>query len=196
MNKVQNSKALKAIESKFRKFRYFVIFCSAGLVVGLIMCTFLAAIQQSERLRANDNPAMIAHFIARDWDAAREPAQSLDEPHEIRGEYVTFTTIYDNNLHLIASDGILDGQPVLAPSGVLRAASPKHDNAITWQPVRGLRLATVVVKANNGYIVSAQNLRQTERRLERIILIVLTGYLLSLLLIGVSLAWYVKVRSA
>ena len=44
-------------------------------------------------------------------------------------------------------------------------AKQKGENRLTWQPEAQVRLATVVVPFNNGYVLVARNMREIEIRI-------------------------------
>jgi hypothetical protein len=77
------------------------------------------------------------------------------------------------------------------PTGVLDAArrSPEGDS-VTWQPMPGLRFATVEIAAGTRVVLVGQSLAPTEARIDSIGLLVVAGWLGTILLVVIGfLLW-------
>jgi hypothetical protein len=71
--------------------------------------------------------------------------------------------VYDNNKNLLAASVI--GEPSY-PVSVLDYVKQNGESRVTWQPASGLRYASVAIKYDNGYIVAARSLSETERLID------------------------------
>src|SRR5580704_15773867 len=170
-----------------------VCFMSVGLV-GLVY----TAVQQNYRESADDPQIQLAEDTAAVLNAGR-PASGL-----VLGGVVNmgtslapFIIVTDQNRHVIASSGQLNGGTPLPPAGAFeQAAAGKgkytdnpHENRITWQPAAGVRVAAVIVPYHGGYVVAARSLREVESRESQ-----LTEYCaaaLAVLLVGLSaIFWF------
>ena len=83
---------------------------------------------------------------------------------EMSRSLAPFIDVYDSNGKPVAGSGWLNGQLPDYPKGALDTAKQKGDNRVTWQPNADVRIASVVVPYNNGFIVAGRNMREVEQR--------------------------------
>ena len=83
---------------------------------------------------------------------------------EMSRSLASFIDVYDSNGNPVAGSGLLNGQLPDYPKGALDTAKQKGDNRVTWQPNADVRIASVVVPYNNGFIVAGRNMREVEQR--------------------------------
>ena len=157
------------------------------LAVGISAITFIIylTIQQDIRIGANDPQIQMAE----------DAASALNEGHsiplsgkiDILKSLAPFTIMYDKNGNVIRSNAVLNGKTPSIPKGVLTGTvrdsmgtTQLGENRVTWQPQDGVRLATVVVAYNKGYIVVGRNMREVEIREDQELKIVLLGWLIAL----------------
>lgn len=82
---------------------------------------------------------------------------------------------YYENKNLIATS-VMTGDPSY-PASVLDYVGQNGESRVTWQPASGLRYASVAIKYDNGYIVAARSLSETERLIDTIGKLVLAAWL-------------------
>ena len=64
----------------------------------------------------------------------------------------------------MAGSGLLSGKLPDYPTGALDSAKQTGENRVTWQPNADVRIASVVVPYNNGFVVAGRNMREVEQR--------------------------------
>jgi hypothetical protein len=136
----------------------------AIVTVGTCGLVYLAA-QQMLRTGANDPQIQLAEDTARALDsgAAAEtlvPAQKV----ELTASLAPFLMIFDGTGNVVASSAALRGANPALPAGVLEYVRQNGEDRVTWQPESGVRLAAVIVKAQNGFVLAGRSLRETEKR--------------------------------
>jgi hypothetical protein len=87
-----------------------------------------------------------------------------------------FVIIYDKNYKPLAGTGYLDGKLPSIDKGVLQNTTTDHNNAVTWEPKSGVRIATVTVKVGNYYVLGGQSLRLTESRADMLLKLAVLGW--------------------
>jgi hypothetical protein len=164
------------------------------VLVGMVY----VAVQQNYREDANDPQIQLAEDTAAALNAGR-PASGLvsGEDVDMGASLAPFVIITDQNRHVLASSGQLNGRVPLPPAGSFeQAAAGKgkytdtpHENRITWQPTAGVREAAVIVSYHGGYVVAARSLREVEGRESQLTLYCAAA--LAVLLAGLSaIFWF------
>jgi hypothetical protein len=96
--------------------------------------------------------------------------------------------VYGSDDAILASGGLLDGQPPAVPAGVLAAARAAGRNAVTWQPRPAVRIATVSVPWKGGTVLAGRSLRLVEEQVDQLGLLVGAGWLATLVALAVAAA--------
>ena|SRR5436190_9215437 len=125
--------------------------------------------QQTLRLGANEPQIQIAQDAAARLSAGEAltgvvPTGTLDVGRSL----APFTIAYDDQGKVLASTGLLHGQPPALPSGVLDYVRQNGEDRLSWQPEAGVRYAAVVERvtgAEPGFVLAARSLRETEDRI-------------------------------
>lgn len=159
------------------------------VVVGItiVFGTMYAVAQQTLRWGANDPQIQLAEDAAASIDRGASFDQIVAGQVWIDQSLAPFIQIYNSSGALLAGNAYLgDNQQPVIPGGVLSAASAPY-HAVTWQPASGVRLAAVVVKAHNVYVVSGRNLFEIERREDTVLRLVALGWIAA---IACQVAWY------
>jgi hypothetical protein len=157
----------------------FGVLLSAAVLVTVVIGTCYGMAQQSIRLGANDAPRQaIDAYVAN-----RDASQSNFTKINLAADSNVFVLIYDTNGKAIGGDGYLDNKLAVIPVGVLQNAKDGHENAVTWQPKSGVRLATVVGKDGNQYIVAGQSLKMFEERIHTVGQVAFAGWVVSMLVL-------------
>lgn len=155
------------------------------LLSGLIMI----AVQQSYRMSANDPQIEFSENIAKGFKDAATAADVLpQEKVDPTTSLSSFGIIYDKDGKVLASSITIDNKTPEIPKGVLDSTAKTGQDRLTWQPKKGIRIATVVTKADAGYVLIGRSLKETEKREDNLSLIVLIGWLVTLALSLAALA--------
>ncbi len=161
---------------------FFYILASAVITIlcGLIYVTT----QQSYRTAANDPQLQMARDISYNLEN-NQPVTDLVKPGtiEISKTLATFTVLYDPDGNPVQSTGVLDGQLPQIPKGVFDYTKKHGEDVITWQPRRGVRMATVVEPVRSdviGFVVVGRSLSEVEKRVSNLTSMILLGWMASL----------------
>ncbi len=168
-----------------------------ALAITVLSGLIYVSVQQSYRMNANDPQVQIAE----DTIASISNNQQLSLPTnkiDISKSLSPFVIILDDAGKSIFSSAILNGKPVVPPSGVLDYVKAHGEDRVTWQPQAGVREAIVVRLAYNatskksGYVIVGRSLREAESRIDRLTKMSAVGWLTALALtLGsqLALAW-------
>jgi hypothetical protein len=164
----------------------------AVIVTAFCALVYLTA-QQVWRQGAND-PQM---QMAEDGAAALDAGASIQsvvpkEQVELSKSLAPFIIVYDTAGRPVASSGVLDRQMPDYPMGALEASKQSGENRVTWQPREGVRIASIVVPYQQGYVVTGRNMREAEARVTQMGALVTAAWvatmlatLLTVLIVGV-----------
>jgi hypothetical protein len=83
---------------------------------------------------------------------------------EISASLAPFIVVFDANGKALSGSGFLNGQLPDYPTGALDSAKQSGENRVTWQPNSNVRIASVAVPYNNGFVVAGRNMREVEDR--------------------------------
>ena len=122
-------------------------------------CTYVS-FQQIERNSANQPAAMIAKQVIYELENGKTLQESLPADTDITTTITPFVFIFDNNKNLVASSS--ENSNFVYPISCLEQIDKTGENRVTWQPEQGFRFATVGIKYENGYVVGAYSLSETE----------------------------------
>jgi hypothetical protein len=143
-----------------------------------------AAVQQSLRQSANDPQIQIAEDAASALARGESPESVLRGfPVDIAGSLAPFTVVYDGLGTAIASSGLLHGQPLHLPDGVLASARLHGESRLTIQPEPSARIAGVIVPysgSNSGFVLSGRSLREVEARTSQLRIFVVIAWFAAL----------------
>jgi hypothetical protein len=76
--------------------------------------------------------------------------------------------VFDDSGNVLGSSATLHGAIPIYPSGVLDYTLKNGEDRLTWQPERGVRMATVVVRYSKGFVMAGRSLREVEIRIGNI----------------------------
>ena len=136
----------------------------AVAITAFCMLTY-SAVQQNYRQEANDPQIQMAEDAA----AALKPGVQVESvipawKVDMAASLAPFIVVYDSEGRPVAGSGLLDGQLPDYPLGALRAADQSGQNRVTWQPNDSVRIASVVVPFDGGYVMAGRNMREIEIR--------------------------------
>ncbi len=136
----------------------------AVAVTGLSALVY-GSVQQVLRQDANDPQIQMAEDAAAALKSGASPASLAPSTHvDIARSLAPFLLLYDTNGKPTAGSGLLDGSLPDYPLGALEAARSSGENRVTWQPRPDVRIASVAVPYDGGYVVAGRSLREVERR--------------------------------
>jgi hypothetical protein len=131
---------------------------------GLCALVYLT-VQQSLRMGANDPQIQLAEDAASNLNAGASVESVVPSTKvEIAESLAPYLIVYDTSGNILASSATLDGTVPAYPAGVLDYARQKGQDRVTWQPEVGVRMATVVVRYNNGFVMAGRSLTEVEQR--------------------------------
>lgn len=122
-------------------------------------------VQQSLRLGANSPQSGMAGDAAFALDSGQKPSDLVQGKFDLGGN-TPFIIIYDKEGRVVAGNGYLGGEVPQVPIGVLKATDNGSDNKVTWQAAPLIRIAAVVVPANDYYVLGGRSLFSTEDRID------------------------------
>jgi len=152
------------------------------VVTGVFLTVYVVA-QQVLRMDANDPQIQLAEDTAAGLDGGAAPNMLVSANKvNLERSLAPFVIVYDTTGKAVASSGYLHGSVPTVPLGVLQN-SRQHDNIVTWQPARDVRIASVTAAAKNYYVLSGRSLSEVEKRENTVGLLALFGWLGSVMVI-------------
>jgi len=127
-------------------------------------------VQQSLRMGANDPQIQMAEDAASNLDAGAS-VESVVPSYtkvEIADSLAPFMLVFDDSGKILASSATLHGTVPAYPMGVLDYVRQKGQDRVTWQPEAGVRMATVVVPFEHGFVVAGRSLTEVEKRASQV----------------------------
>jgi hypothetical protein len=174
-------------------------------VVATVLCALVAgAVQQDLRQTADDPQIQLAEDAATALAGGREPGAVVPAGEvDLAASLAPFVIVFDDAGKPLASSARLDGEVPIPPPGVFDFTREHGADRFTWQPRSGVRLATVVVRSGGGspgFVLAGRSLREVERRVDQIQLMVVFGWVVALgaslvAVVGQSLLTRVRPRS-
>jgi hypothetical protein len=158
-----------------------LVFLPMAIVATALAGVVYVVAQQDGRWLANEPQVQLAEDAAARLDAGGRPQDQVDPvPVDIAQSLAPFVVVYGSADNVLASGGMLDGQPPAVPAGVLATARATGRNAVTWQPRSGVRVATVSVPWTGGTVLAGRSLRLVEEHASQLALLVIAGWLATL----------------
>jgi hypothetical protein len=143
----------------------------AGVAAALCLLVY-AAVQQALRESANDPQIQMAEDAAASLTSGAvpqslAPAQTIDLSRSL----APFLILYDDSGKVLASSASLHGVMPSPPPGVFDYVREHSEERVTWQPERGVRIASVIIRVNapqDGFVLAGRSLREVEKREARL----------------------------
>ncbi len=160
------------------KFRFFIPFAVA--ITGVTLIAFGLA-QQLNRQAAYDPQIQISEDVAGALDSGIQPQTIIGSRKiDVSKSLSTFIIIFDKDGKPTTSSGILNGNIPTPPNGVFEFTSTNGQDRLTWQPADDVRIATIITKYNNGFVLAGRNMREVEHRIQTLTKKVIFGWLVTL----------------
>ena len=139
----------------------------AALASAVCLLVYVVA-QQTWRTSANDPQIQLARDAAAALAAGRAadtvvPRESVDMERSL----APFLIVLDADGKVLAASASLRGSVPGVPKGVLEYVRNRGEDRITWQPIGGVRIASVIVSysgALSGYVLAGRSLEETQLR--------------------------------
>jgi hypothetical protein len=153
------------------------------LAILLTLTTFIAGTgylisQQVLRMSANDPQIQLAEDASSRINSGEDAARVVPERQvDMASSLAPFVVIYDDLGRPIASSAHLNGAIPTPPRGVLDYVRAHQEERVTWQPRPGVRIATVVTKSANGFVIAGRNMREVEAREAQVFRLAALGWL-------------------
>lgn len=160
--------------------RHLLYWLCAALIITALYATIAGVVQTVLRSGANDPQLQVAEDAAARLGQSKATASASGEGVDIAASLAPFLIVYDRQGRVLSSSGQLNGQTPTLPNGVLTSMSVGSEKKLTWQPQTGVRVATVVVATEQGYIVGGRSLREVEGRIGALQHLILAAWTLSL----------------
>lgn len=107
---------------------------------------------------------------------SRDAAASLDDGKDVRylvssdkiklpASSAPFVIVYGNNRVPIESGAFIDGNTPVPPSSSFERTEEKGEYRFTWRPLPGLKIAAVMNRFSQGYVLSGRSLQETDKRI-------------------------------
>lgn len=143
------------------------------------LAPFLYAVpQQVLRSSANDPQTAPATDAVSALDAGRDPRSVVGSDRvDLTRSLSPWVAVFDSSRHLVATSG--EGVDAYATS-VFDSVAPGERHEVTWQPSANVRQATVVMRWNQGWIVSGRSLALVEERENQVLLLATVAWLAAL----------------
>jgi hypothetical protein len=142
----------------------------AGLATATALTIYVVT-QQVWRAAANDPQVEIARGTALALDDGQSPSDVVPaRAVAMERSLATFVTVLDDSGRVLASSGRLRGELRAMPTGVLEHVRHEGEERVTWQPERGVRIATVVERYSagaGGFVVVGRSLEEAQDRIEK-----------------------------
>ncbi len=168
-----------------------------AVVITLLCGLLYATVQQNFRQNANDPQIQIAEDTASVLNGGLNVKDVVpDDQIDVSASLSPFLIVFDKNGKVASSDAVLDGKIPTPPPGVLdyvasggetnfgslkkriifKIEGGSEENRITWEPKDGVRLAAVITKYDNGFVLVGRNLREVEIREDNLTHMIFAGW--------------------
>jgi hypothetical protein len=134
-----------------------------------VLCLLIyASVQQAHRSGADDPQIQMAEDAVRALESGATVASVLPAAKvEIERGLAPFVIVYDAQGQPVAGSGMLRGHLPAPPQGVFDFVRTNGEERVTWQPERGVRIASVVRRSaapSAGFVLAGRSLREVEAR--------------------------------
>jgi len=169
----------------------------AAIIVTALTGLIYVSVQQVYRIGANDPQIQMARDMAYAADRGKPTAEIANiDTVDLEQSLGTFMQLYDAKNNLIQSSGYIGGKAPAVPAGVLEGAARSGESAVTWQPTPNVRLASVIVRKNDGgYVLVGKSLWEVEKRESNLLTMAFLCWLVCVGVIGAHgllQSWLVK----
>jgi hypothetical protein len=174
--------------------RMALAFFVPGAVVLAVACGLAYLLtQQGFRSGGNEPQVQLAEDAVGQLNTGSAPADVVPSTRvDLASSLAPFVTVEDAAGRVVATNGLLDGNPPSPPAGVAGAARASGRDIVTWQPRQGVRIALVAIPWTGGTVLAGRSLRLVEQREDAALALAVAAGLAGLLALAV--ASYVAAR--
>lgn len=151
-----------------------------AFVVTLLLGAVYVVMQKVQRISANDPQVQMAEDASTALSKGDLPDSVVPRAQvDIASSLAPFTVVYDDSGQVVASSGLLHGQPPVFPLGVFDYVRAHGEDRVTWQPEPGVRSATVVTRfsgTQSGFVMVGRSLREVEDRTSNLGILIGLGW--------------------
>lgn len=153
------------------------------------MCGLVYVVaQQNYRQSANDPQIAYAQDISASLNTGVSPQEIIPPAKiDISKSLATFIMVFDTSNKLVLSTGEIKGEVPTVPSGVFSYVKKNGEDRLTWAPQKGVRVATVVTKYKDGYVLVGRSLKEVEARVSTLTTYVVAAWLTTLVVTFASI---------
>jgi hypothetical protein len=159
-------------------------FLPLAVLITCISVLIYGASQQIIRQSAYDMPLMSVETAEARIGLGQQLSTILPNISvDLSKPYGFFFSAYTEQKQLAIAPTTVHGTPVVPPPGVFAYARAHSINKLTWQPVDGVRVATVIIyePQTKTYLVAGRDLRDYESRIERLGLMIAVGWVVTMI---------------
>lgn len=156
---------------------------TAFLLLTLIFGSIYGISQQVVRQAADDPQIQIAEDVKTYLEQGVGPENFTTNKVDVRKSLAPFIIIYDKDGALVSGSGYIDEEVPVIPKDVLDSVGSSPYHTVTWEPKDGVRVAAVVTKTEENYVVSGRSLRVSEERTLNLIYLIAAGYAAALFIL-------------
>lgn len=154
-----------------------------AVLATLMSALVYGSLQQAIRLAANYPQIQMATDISAALAVGEDPTPLIpDRSIDISLSLSPFVILYDDNGQPTLSNVVAEETPT-PPKGVFAYTRTHVDNRITWEPIKGTRIAAVVQyhgENGSGFVLVGRNMREVDRQLSRALATVVAGWVATL----------------
>jgi hypothetical protein len=160
------------------------------VLITITFGTVYGCLQQLLRQNANDPQIAIAEDITQRLNEGVSPDVLLSNPVDVSKNSSPATTVYKKDGTIVASTIRIGETTPFIAHGALTAADARTYNAVTWQPTKSVRLASVNVAAKDYYVSTVRSLREVEKREAYMLRMTAFGWTFSMLTAAAGMLWF------
>jgi len=142
-------------------------FFPLAMAVTLLCALMYLGFQQMYRMNLNDPQIQIAQDVKTALNGGADPKSLISSGNQIDmgNSLATFMIIYDNQKKPVVSSVQLNGKLPNIPDSVLDYVNKNGGTRVTWQPDKNVRIAAVVEKTKNNYVLVGRSMKEVENRI-------------------------------
>lgn len=151
---------------------------SHWLPTAFVICMLVAfgfvAVQQSYRNGLNDPQIAMVQEAQAKLNNGAQPSDLIPANSpvvDLASSELPFLAIYDASGTPLVSSGKVGSDMAKPPVGVFERAKSRGENRVTWQPMRGTRIALVIRPVGNSqgwFVAAGRNMAEVENRVEQL----------------------------
>lgn len=182
----------------------FLKFVPFAVAITLVYGAIYAVVQQTYRQGADDPQVQYVQDIKEILESGQAGPQDIAGQNKVDASksLATFIIVFDKDKKAVASSAILDNAIPLPPNGSFDDRKNQFfnlflrtsENRFTWSPKKDVRIAAVLTKYKDGYVLAGRSLKEVENRVIRLGLTVLIACVVTLAttLVSIGLIGYLK----